>query len=553
MQTTSSSHNGADSYVRAVKAAEKRLQNALMQKGIDYATLETLLEKCRVKTAELALTHFFKDESARDTENRLWTNHIDVNGKYKTWLKTFREETGRKRPVEKRKAEQRYIDFIKASQHFFRVYIIRIAGFFTNIPKVSEVAQKLNKGSYPAEHQKRVSDHMRTILEQSCEQSVIRLGDLSRWRETHLDLKDRNWGPAKGYYQLALSLNPGSGLCFNQLAVIAQNVNDHVGTVFYTFRAITAGTPFPTAIDNLRLEFAKVSKLNIEQGYGLMDRTEEDDLTILEKKFLDFHARCFREPADFVAFQQKASDILGQITLSFQEGTNRALDSFLDKAFLINISAEHLAKEGMLKYIGTRKLTDQEQAQEIERSCQSYFLYQRFNIMTFQSLLRILAREIGDVLAGQPEPKGLSSLPASARRALPYLRQYSSWLLSNMQALLDSRYKSTRAAAEQLLRVYVQTLNAVRSSIDVFAPSSIGYLLEEDVATLSFLPFSPIVCRWRHLAPDGSEKVKWTDPGHGRELVQEFAEAHLRATDLVVDALRLWKQKVTIVTDFSWN
>jgi hypothetical protein len=55
------------------------------------------------------------------------------------------------------------------------------------------------------------SNDLRRLILQSCHATLIRLGDLSRYRESELVSKDRNWGPAIGYYDLASVINPASG------------------------------------------------------------------------------------------------------------------------------------------------------------------------------------------------------------------------------------------------------------------------------------------------------------------------------------------------------
>lgn len=56
----------------------------------------------------------------------------------------FRDENGRRRPVEKRKLEKHYLDFIKSSQRFYRGYIQRLSSHFGGIAELEKVAQKFN-------------------------------------------------------------------------------------------------------------------------------------------------------------------------------------------------------------------------------------------------------------------------------------------------------------------------------------------------------------------------------------------------------------------------
>lgn len=518
----------------------------MRQKEPDYAGLEPALEKLRVRCGNLALLYLISDQSAEPTETKLWNAHVEVKDKFKTWLRTFRDGVGKKKHVERRKAEKLYVDFIKASQRFYRAYTGRLIANFTNIPKVVEIAHKLGQDGLTAQSLKPATNDQVKILETSCKQCVIRLGDLSRWRESELQLKERNWGPAKGYYDLALTLDPAEGHCYNQHAVIALANDNHLGAVYYLHRAATVAQPNPLAPGNIQKEFEKIRKLRNEESYGLMEKSDEDIVSTLEKRFLAFHATCYAKPYDFVAFQQKATDILGMIALCFQDSKHGLFDHVLQRACLVNMAAEALAKQGMKRPAGVTILPASKLDQEIERSCQSYFLLQRFNLMTFQSLLKVLARELGEPAQEGQDLADLSRLSPVVRRVLPHLRQYSSWFLSNMRDLVETRYKSSRRLLEQVSRTYAQALNLIRGNFDVFAPSPILHLLDEDEKSLSFSPFSAQVQEWRYLRPDKKiMKSRRIDNGNGKELVEELAETHLRATDLVVDALRLVKHKVS--------
>lgn len=525
------------------------MQNALKQQEPDYAGFEPLLEKLRVRSGNLALLNLTTGQPAGNIEQRLWIFHTEVNGKFKGYLKSFREESGKRKHVERRKAEKLYVDFIKASQRFYRGYIERLTANFTDIPKVLDVARKFGKESLTVQAPKVASEEQRQILEASCKRCIIYLGDLSRWRETELNLKERNWGPAKGYYNLALSFDPAEGACYNQLAVIALHTDDHVGAVYNLHRAFAVSPPFPMATENLKVEFEKVLRLNIEESYGLMDRSGDDIVSTLGKRFLAFHAHCYMKPYDFVAFQQKASDILGMIALCFEDTKPGAFDHLLQRACLINITAEHLAKKGIEGNVFARELSAGRLARETERNCQSFFLLQRFNLMTFQSLLRVLARELGDDAPEGTDTSDMARLSITVRRVLPHLRQYSSWFLSSMRSLVETKYKSSRRLLENVARTYVQALNLLRGNVDVFATSQVAYLLEEDARTLSFSPFSPVVFKWRYTDPQNNNNLKpqRIDDGQGKELQTELAETHVRATDLVVDALRLVKHQVRVL------
>lgn len=169
---------------------------------------------------------------------------------------------------------------------------------------------------------------------------MIHLGDLSRYRETELQKKERNWGPAKGYYDLATAIDPASGASYNQLAVIALDDGDHLRAVYYLHRALMVEKPFPTAHANLELEFKKV--LDRQKKQTLIPLRDAGSPGIgLQAWFVVFHASCYRG-YEFKERGDLENEILSQLAVDLKE---RPLDGTLTKFVLINVAAEHLARQ----------------------------------------------------------------------------------------------------------------------------------------------------------------------------------------------------------------
>lgn len=108
---------------------------------------------CRYRDA--CVNFIFLDWNAaasRDVETYLWNNHAEINSKkFRPYLTRFREGDGKKKHVERRKAEKLYLDFIKSSMRFYRGFIQRLASHFKDVPEVFEIARKfrLNSKSPP--------------------------------------------------------------------------------------------------------------------------------------------------------------------------------------------------------------------------------------------------------------------------------------------------------------------------------------------------------------------------------------------------------------------
>ncbi len=180
-----------------------------------------------------------------------------------------------------------------------------------------------------------MDDAFKKQIIRSCYSTLVQLGDLSRWRETELKTtKERNWGPAKGYYDLAAALDPTSGMSYNQLAVIALADEDHLRAVYYLYRAVSVENPAPQAQGNLQLEFKKLRK-----GKPLAaDEAAVEGNLLLQRDFNLFHARCV-EPT-FAGHEEQMIKILASLRDELRE---KPFDTVIRKFCLINIAAESTA------------------------------------------------------------------------------------------------------------------------------------------------------------------------------------------------------------------
>lgn len=175
----------------------------------------------------------------------------------------------------------------------------------------------------------------------SCHQTLIRLGDLSRYRETELTIKDHNWGPAIGYYDLAAAIFPASGTSHNQLAVIAQVDANHLRATYHLYRALAAQEPPPTAKGNLELEFKKIHTA-WDKGELIANNLRRDGpANALIGWFMRLHARCYNG-LEFSEHDELESEVLSHLAIDLKE---RSLEGTLNKFILINVAAEYFAGE----------------------------------------------------------------------------------------------------------------------------------------------------------------------------------------------------------------
>jgi len=179
---------------------------------------------------------------------------------------------------------------------------------------------------------------VRHLILLSCHATLVRLGDLSRYRETELKTVDRNWGPAIGYYDLAGALLPSSGASFNQLAVIAVTDGNHLKALYHLYRALSAEDPHPAAKGNLEIEFKKILSA-WSKGQLIQPQDQKKPGKALEAWFTCLHARCYKG-LEYSEHDELENEVLSQLSVDLKE---RALSSTLQKFSIINIAAEYLA------------------------------------------------------------------------------------------------------------------------------------------------------------------------------------------------------------------
>jgi hypothetical protein len=448
--------------------------------------------------------------------------------------------------VELRKFQKNYLHFIKASQRFYRQYILNFDTQFDGIPELRKIAQKwkddgrrtllatcpradMSAASKMSPRQ-RISAALNDQVLQSCHQTLIHLGDLSRYRETELVEKDkeRNWGPAKGYYGLAAELYPDSGHAHNQLAVISREDGDHFRSVYHLYRSLASKLPYPQAQSNLETEFKRIlaawDKGQLINAHKSSDGTNAGRALIVW--FVRLHSRIYKGE-EFAAHDELEGEVLSHLAIELKE---RSLDSILPKIILVNLAAEHFATVQM------------QAATPPDNIMRTYFMYLRLNVKTFFVLLQVLQPELerlseaDDVTKNGDRSTQLSDkITAVARRTLPGLRLYSTWF-SRCWQVLNANIADTLTTVDvqELWKAYAATLTLLASSFPVDQLPAEDYMLEEDTDTIGFQPLvSPNTLKMWYNGEN--MKQKWTDLERNHPNVEML----MRVKDLLVDGLML--------------
>ena len=165
---------------------------------------------------------------------------------------------------------------------------------------------------------------------------------------------------------------------------------------------------------------------------------------------------------------------------------------------------------------------------------------------TFFTLLQILLAEVERFAVEDPTNKetrtGPDKVTVVARRVLPALRNYSSWLLTVSNLLVAHKEEKDTPLAVQITefwKIYANTLTLLASTFDVVHLPEIDYLLEEDEETLCFAPLSVEATSRRYFDMNGQQKPRMNDPGVERshpnmEMLYRIREFVIDGLDLVV-------------------
>ncbi|KAF1952121.1 hypothetical protein CC80DRAFT_552553 [Byssothecium circinans] len=500
--------------------------NKLADSNASGQELAALLQEYRA-ACENAIFADFEYASTHHIETQLWTAHLKVNTALRKENKLYKKN--KDRVVELRKLQKAYMQFIKASQRFYRQYILNMDAQFEGIPELRRVALRWKDDASRTSSPQRIPASLKKYVLKSCHNTLIQLGDLSRYRETEIgDEKERNWGPAIGYYSLAAEIYPDSGHPHNQMAVVAREEGNHFRAVYHIYRSLASNPPFPQAKGNLELEFKRI--LNAWEKGELINNHKSADGNnagrALIAWFVRLHSKCYKGQ-DFKEHEELEGEVLSHLAIELKE---HSMDSMLQKIILINLAAEYFATMQM------------QSATPPANIFKTYFYFLRLNVKTFFTLLQVMQPELERLSEGHDvtqndddEPRLSDKVTAVARRVLPGLRLYSTWF-ARFWNVLDANIADTltRVEVQELWRSYAETLTLLASSFPVPQLPEDNYMLDEDIETIGFQPLiSPETLKlWynnEELKPKGTE-LERNHPN---------VEMLMRVRDLLVDGLLL--------------
>lgn len=287
---------------------------------------------------------------AAETEIRLWQAHTAGKAYFHTALSGLRKR-GNEVVVQTRGLTKLYLNFLKDSERFYRGYIYRLHTQFGGIAELEAVAQRMSSSGGDAKSGESLGHHispeLRTQALVSCHRSLIYLGDLSRYRASDKLDKSPDFGRAIGYYELACTLRPTSGLGHHQQAVVAltQARRNELRAIYHLYRALVVDEPHELAAKNLESQLEKANRAwskgeSLQQG---ATNDVEGAKRLVIGWFVRMHSLCFKgdkSPA-YVELEQtllrQLSEVIKNVAIN--------VEKMLFRMVMINMAAQHHAGE----------------------------------------------------------------------------------------------------------------------------------------------------------------------------------------------------------------
>ncbi|KAK5629568.1 hypothetical protein RRF57_005283 [Xylaria bambusicola] len=505
-----------------------RMQGLTKERGTSNYT--TRFEEAEQNMAEFRLacmTVIFRDFEyavTKKVEHSLWTCHTFLNGEYRKALGRLNTPS---QVVQRRKLDRLYRGFLKTSEQFYFVYIQQLYNRFS-IPELRQIACKSNKPQLVELETENASPPapLRTLILKSCHMTLVRLGDLVRYR---CQLSDKfskaTFDTASDYYSLANSLDPEDGSAHHQLAVLHKIPGQHFDIVYHFHRAIAVSRPHELALQNLEREFKSP-----ESSYQGRKGPAKDQSQAMVSWFVQLHAFYFHGK-HFSRQDELEKEVLHRLEIAFKSGDSD--NTLLLKMILVNMAAYD---------ISTQKVNS---SWTIEGSQSCQFLL-RFNIRMMLIVSRVLDRTLCDstpaTTSGGKANDGESclSFSPSLLKLLPLFRLYIAWSYVSRADLVQYQ-EYLQPYLKDLYRLLADILTTLNKYIDMAMDTvSSKYLLPEDSEAQGLRPLNdrilPLFLRVEEQQRFGPPKrVKIRKPQQnvfGRQFKQE-TEAVWRIRDII--------------------
>ncbi|KAK6843770.1 hypothetical protein PG990_004357 [Apiospora arundinis] len=467
----------ASSFRERIQQKIEELQSIEPKVSVNYTArleqIETLMQQYRLCCVSVIFSDWAFAHK-QDVETVLWSTHTMFNNTYRRVLGRIGD---RSQVVQKRKVDKLYRDFLKTSQLFYKGYVQRLAGTY-DIPELKQAAHGLEVEPQGADIPGALPAAMRAQLVSACYMTLVRLGDLARYRCQHAEKPTKgSFDTALTYYGLAGMLDPDNGTSHHQMAVLHQIQGQQLEIIYRFHRSISIANPYELGPGNLQKAFDRHQNQSSSRRGPAKDPAEA-----MLSWFVKLHAH-YAKGKKFSVQRELEDEVLHQLEMSVKGEGN---EDVVLKMLLINIAAYDIAKENL-------KIPDK-WSMEGSQTCQ-YIL--NFNLRTIlvvvRQLVTALQGDSGVIPASNQEDDAECTLEfsASLSKLISLCRVCIAWLyvtrsdLSAYQDHLDQKARGDvhRMLAEVLTRLLPYALvntNAAQSK----------YLLAEDTEIIGLRPLT---------------------------------------------------------------
>ncbi|KJZ78979.1 hypothetical protein HIM_01752 [Hirsutella minnesotensis 3608] len=411
-QASQAWHNALKLRKHLLKQLEKlRAEGASGTEISHFEAVDGLLEKFRLACVQ---TIFIDFEYAvkENTEEALWGLHISINSEYRKTLGTLKHSS---QPVERRKTEKMYNNFLRIAQKFYKGYIQRLSARY-DVQELKRVAHGIEVELMDAgDSISPVPEELSRQVLKSCHSTLIHLGDLARYR---VQAKHKNAGfeTTLTYYGLARHLMPNAGFAFHQMGIVNLDQANHLDVVYHFYRAWAVETPHPNAKSNLEAEFKSLRLPNAVRARNSTSAPGD----VFSTWFVKLHA-FFYTGEKFSQQKELEEEVMYRLEMACRDATS---SKTLLKMALVNMSAFDIA---------TNTFTEA----KAETGSRFWHFTLRFNAMFLRTFCRILHAELEEALSNASEEPASQpiQITSTVGGLLPTLRVYCVWLAAHRQEL----------------------------------------------------------------------------------------------------------------------
>lgn len=448
----------------------------------------------------------------------MWELHIYINKAYRD---LFNERLrGQPHVVTKRKVEKLYNNYLKTAHDFYKGYFQRLQTLhgLPQLPRINSVLEL----QPPAVDDRQGHVVTAEAAQKSFHSTLLRLGDLSRWRHKARPRADGT-KMALLYYALAHDLKPTSGDAHHQMGMMYTEEHNHLLVVYHLYRSLAIEFPHANSTLNLEIEFKQL--LNSSTPTRRTGTPDPDES--FSNWFVMLHAH-FAKGEAFSQQSELEQTVLHRLeTMLKKPGT---LPLVL-KMVLINIAA----------YYVTLSRVQKDWSGGASKSCEFVLGMNVRWVVVISRLFQAELQEFSKAAApaketaenGKP-PKHTVKFSPFTENLLPLMRVYMDWLYIYRADIV--KYQGHLGGhIFDMYRILAQVLTTILKEFNGQQMEASPYLLPEDVVALGMKPFDgpnmAPACRL-HLAFGRDDfKPHWEDTGLPRK--EPDAEMRARVYDLM--------------------